>query len=93
MIRILSAGLRGGGNLVSDEDVADMSVEGGIARLARLTGELLAATFGGPEEQRKPLRAAAGVRRSVCLPPFPWGAGDACRALPAAASCDGSSGP
>ena len=47
MIRILSAGLRGGGNLVSDEDVAEMSVEGGIAGLARLTGELLTATFGG----------------------------------------------
>ncbi|WP_275789828.1 gene transfer agent family protein [Pararhizobium gei] len=49
MIRILSAGLRGGGNLVADEDVAVMSVEGGIAGLARLTGELLSVTFGGDE--------------------------------------------
>lgn len=54
MIRILSAGLRGGGNLVSDEDVAEMSVEGGIAGLARLTGELLTATFGGAEELPNP---------------------------------------
>lgn len=54
MIRILSAGLRGGGNLVSDEDVAVMSVEGGIAGLARLTGELLAATFGVAEEPANP---------------------------------------
>ena len=54
MIRILSAGLRGGGNLVSDEDVAVMSVEGGIAGLARLTGELLTATFGGAEDAPNP---------------------------------------
>ena len=47
MIRILAAGLRGGGNLISDEDVATMSVEDGIAGLARLTGDLLLATFGG----------------------------------------------
>ncbi|WP_438749455.1 gene transfer agent family protein [Pararhizobium sp. O133] len=54
MIRILGAGLRGGGNLVSDEDVAGMGVEGGIAGLARLTGELLAATFGSAQEAPDP---------------------------------------
>jgi len=54
MIRILSAGLRGGGNLVSDEDVAVMSIDGGIAGLARLTSELLAATFGSAEDQANP---------------------------------------
>ena len=54
MIRILAAGLRGGGNLVSDEDVAVMSVEDGIAGLALLTGELLLATFGGAEEPPNP---------------------------------------
>ncbi|MBW8446395.1 MAG: gene transfer agent family protein, partial [Arenimonas sp.] len=31
---ILGAGLRGGGNRVSDEDLADMAVEGGIAGAA-----------------------------------------------------------
>lgn len=54
MIRILAAGLRGGGNLASDEDVAVMSVEDGIAGLALLTGELLLATFGGAEEPPNP---------------------------------------
>lgn len=54
MIRILGAGLRGGGNVVADEDVATMSVEGGIAGLARLTAELLAATFGTPEDALNP---------------------------------------
>ena len=50
MIRILGAGLRGGCNLYSDEEVAAMSVEGGVAGTARLVGELLAATFGPPPE-------------------------------------------
>jgi hypothetical protein len=54
MIRILAAGLRGGGNLASDEDVAVMSVEDGIAGLARLTGDLLTATFGGAGESPNP---------------------------------------
>lgn len=45
IIRILGAGLRGGGNLIDDEDVADLDMEGGIAAMARLTGELLAAAF------------------------------------------------
>ncbi|KQR77345.1 hypothetical protein ASG25_03395 [Rhizobium sp. Leaf384] len=46
LIVILGAGLRGGGNIVSDEDVAGMSVAGGLAGLARLAGDLLAAAFG-----------------------------------------------
>ena len=54
MIRILSAGLRGGGNLASDEDVAVMSIDGGIAGLAQLTSELLAATFGAAEDGANP---------------------------------------
>ena len=47
LIAILSAGLRGGGNLLSDEDVALMRVDGGIEGAARLVGELLTVTFGG----------------------------------------------
>ena len=47
LIVILGAGLRGGGNIVSDEDVAGMCVEDGLAGLARLVGELLTAAFGG----------------------------------------------
>ncbi|TWF57000.1 gene transfer agent family protein [Neorhizobium alkalisoli] len=49
MIRILGAGLRGGGNLFSDDEVAAMSVEGGLAAYARITADLLTATFAGPE--------------------------------------------
>lgn len=47
LIVILAAGLRGGGNIVSDEDVAGMCVKDGLAGLARLVGELLTAAFGG----------------------------------------------
>ncbi len=45
MIRIIGAGLRGGGNLFDDEEVAGMSVEGGAAGAARLVVDLLAAAF------------------------------------------------
>ncbi|MDQ0319606.1 hypothetical protein QO002_001744 [Pararhizobium capsulatum DSM 1112] len=54
MIRILGAGLRGGGNLIDDEDVADMSVDGGLAAMAGLTGALLSATFAGEEQPANP---------------------------------------
>ncbi len=47
MIRIIGAGLRGGGNLYSDEDVADADVEGGIGGYAAIVGDLLTATFSG----------------------------------------------
>ena len=45
LMRILGAGLRGGGNRVSDEDMADMAVEGGIAGAAAIVRDLLVATF------------------------------------------------
>jgi hypothetical protein len=48
MIRLIGAGLRGGGNLLSDDEVAAMSIEGGILGYARIVGDLLAATFGAP---------------------------------------------
>ncbi|WP_312402605.1 gene transfer agent family protein [Rhizobium sp.] len=50
MIRIIGAGLRGGGNLLSDDEVAAMSVEGGIATYAGIVGDLLTATFAGRGE-------------------------------------------
>ena len=45
MIAILGAALRGGGNLVDDEDVRDMRVEGGVEGAIRLTARLLSAAF------------------------------------------------
>jgi hypothetical protein len=50
MIRIIGAGLRGGGNLLSDDDVAAMSVDGGVVTYAGIVGDLLMATFAGHAE-------------------------------------------
>jgi len=49
IIRIVGAGLRGAGNRLSDEDVAQMSTEGGAAGFARIATELLWVSFGGAQ--------------------------------------------
>lgn len=46
LIRIIGAGLRGGGNVFSDEEVAAMDIDGGIAGAARIVADLLASAFG-----------------------------------------------
>jgi hypothetical protein len=43
---ILGAGLRGGGNDISDDDLARLAVEGGLKGAAELAARLLRATFG-----------------------------------------------
>jgi hypothetical protein len=43
---IIGAGLRGGGNAVTDDDIARMSIEGGLRGAADLAARLLRATFG-----------------------------------------------
>ena len=45
---ILGAGLRGAGNAVSDDDIARLSIEGGIKGAAEIAVRLLRATFGEP---------------------------------------------
>jgi hypothetical protein len=44
---ILGAGLRGGGNAVTDDDLARMAIEGGLKGAAEIAARLLRATFGG----------------------------------------------
>ena len=46
LIVILGAGLRGGGNAVTDDDLARMAVEGGLRGAAEAAARLLRATFG-----------------------------------------------
>jgi hypothetical protein len=46
LIVILGAGLRGGGNAVTDDDLARMAVEGGLRGAAETAARLLRATFG-----------------------------------------------
>ncbi|WDR06398.1 gene transfer agent family protein [Devosia rhodophyticola] len=43
---ILGAGLRGAGNAISDDDLARMSIEGGLKGAAEIAATLLRVTFG-----------------------------------------------
>ena len=43
---ILGAGLRGGGHAVTDDDLARLSIEGGLKGAAEIAARLLKATFG-----------------------------------------------
>ena len=45
-MRIITAGLHGAGEDVSEDEVARMTTPGGAAGFARIVGDLLAATFG-----------------------------------------------
>ncbi|WP_367715365.1 gene transfer agent family protein [Nitratireductor sp. GISD-1A_MAKvit] len=49
MLRVISAGLRGGGYDVSEADVRAMRCDEGAAGFARIVSALLTATFGGGE--------------------------------------------
>ncbi|ODT79697.1 gene transfer agent family protein [Devosia sp.] len=46
---ILGAGLRGGGNALEDDDLARLSIEGGLRGAAEIAARLLRATFGEAE--------------------------------------------
>ena len=45
LVRIIGAGLRGAGENIGDDEVADMTVDGGAAGFVRIAAELIAATF------------------------------------------------
>jgi hypothetical protein len=49
LVAILGAGLRGGGNALSDADLMALPIEGGLAGAADVAARLLRATFGGAE--------------------------------------------
>ena len=46
LARIIGAGLRGAGENVSDDEVAQMTVEGGAPTYVRIAAALIEATFG-----------------------------------------------
>lgn len=50
LVRVIGAGLRGGGNLFPDEEVAQMNIDGGIAGSARIATALLEAAFSDGSE-------------------------------------------
>ncbi|PRD45992.1 transfer Agent [Phyllobacterium phragmitis] len=49
MVRIITAGLRGGGHSVTEDDVAQMQADGGAAGFARIVSELLTVAFGAAQ--------------------------------------------
>lgn len=52
LARIVTAGLRGAGEDVTEEAVRSMQAEGGAMGFARIASELLAVTFGAQEEEK-----------------------------------------
>ncbi len=54
IIKIIAAGLRGGGHDVSRQEVATMHTEGGATGFAALVSELLSATFGESKAEQAP---------------------------------------
>src|SRR6186997_1355807 len=49
LARIIGAGLRGAGETVSDDEVAQFAVDGGAQGYVRIAAALIAATFGEPD--------------------------------------------
>ena len=46
LLRIIAAGLRGGGVALGDDEVARLSIDGGIPAYVHIASDLLAAAFG-----------------------------------------------
>ncbi len=51
-VRIIGAGLRGGGHDIADEAVARMRADGGVAGFVDIVARLLSATFGSSDPAR-----------------------------------------
>ncbi|MFM1815273.1 MAG: hypothetical protein RLZ98_1968 [Pseudomonadota bacterium] len=68
-IRIVGAGLRGGGHDVGDEAVARMKADGGAAGFVAIVSLLLSATFAGDGE------AGDAARREACQAAGPFRGG------------------
>jgi hypothetical protein len=58
-VRVIAAGLRGAGEMVSDDDVALMQTDGGAAGYVDIVARLLNATFGGEASSERPKPLAA----------------------------------
>ena len=54
IIRIIAAGLRGAGRVIRDEDVAELSFDGGLNGAIKAAIALLEATFGEGDASRPP---------------------------------------
>ncbi len=68
LMSIIAAGLRGGGNRFSDEDVGCMAVEGGVAGAAAVVRELLTLTF-APDEASRTIDGSGKSSPDPCQDP------------------------
>jgi hypothetical protein len=60
-VRIIGAGLRGGGHKIADEAVARMQAEGGVAGFVDIVARLLTITFGGKVAAVQPDSASSPI--------------------------------
>lgn len=59
-IRVIAAGLRGGGTEISEDEVAKLASPGGATGYVKIVSALLAVTFGAsPENEPNPTKKAA----------------------------------
>jgi hypothetical protein len=73
-VKVIAAGLRGGGAAVTDAEVAAMEVDGGAAGYAAIVVRLIAATFGGDASDLHGNTASIGpAPAETAPPPFPGG--------------------
>lgn len=55
LIRIIGCGLRGAGNVMSDNEAAALTVSGGLQGYVRIAADLISATFGSlPPDEAMP---------------------------------------
>lgn len=70
-VKVIGAGLRGAGAAVSDDDVAKMQTDGGVAGFIDIVARLLTATFGGDGVAVTGSSTAATGGGDVTRNPFP----------------------
>lgn len=61
LFHIIGAGLRGGGNLYTDEDVRSLSIEGGAIGLAQIAADLLKITFAPNKDNDQDERGQSSI--------------------------------
>lgn len=70
-VKIIAAGLRGAGADVTEDDVARMTADGGVAGFVDIVARLLTATFGGGSADAASEGPAAGGGGGEARGPFP----------------------
>ena len=62
LVAVIGRGLRGGGNSISDDELASLTVPGGLRGYVQIAADLLAATFGVDAPMDAPTANPPGPR-------------------------------